>query len=213
MSFLGDLGKGLLGAIPIIGPALSNLGSTLGKQQQGAAAGAATQAQIQDEHDRNAIANYQAQQTAQNQAAQTDLERQQFGLDRRGTNAKDAFIGALLGHGLQPTVPGAVIQSSLLKSLNSNPAAMAAMTDLSGQAQTGLDTPATFTGGQLVTPPTMTALPDVGTGASSLAKGLQLAGVAAPSFLEILKRIGQHAGTGDETYGSSDPASGYGGGF
>jgi hypothetical protein len=194
MGWLSTLGKigGIVAApftggaslIPTIASVAGDVGSVLGKQQQGKAQGQISQAELQQRQDANALASYQAQQAAQNQAAQTDLQRQQFSQDARGTNAKDALIASLLGSGsYAPTsVSGGKASGGLLASLNANPGALAAMQKLASQASAGQDTPASFTGGNLLTAPKLTALPQVDSGGwlSTLANIGQLAGAAAP---------------------------------
>lgn len=145
----------------------ASLGSVLGKQAQGDASAQVQQGLLNNSNNSNMIGLYGQQQNAQNQAAQTDLERQQFGTNNRSQVAKQALIGKLLGGGLQPTsisVPGiksAQFSGGLLNSLNSNPGALAAMQTLGNQASTAQNTPLKFTGGNLVTPPTLGAMPDV----------------------------------------------------
>ncbi len=193
MGWLSALGKigGIVAApftggaslIPTIASAVGDVGSVLGKQQQGKAQGKVDQATLNQRQDQNAIQSYQAQQAAQNQAAQTDLQRQQFSQDSRGVNAKDALVASLLGGGLKPTsVTGGKSSGGLLASLNANPGALAAMQKLASQASAGQDAPPTFTGGQLLTAPKLTALPQVDQGGwmSTLANIGQLAGAAAP---------------------------------
>lgn len=200
MGFLSGLGKigGLIGGIagaPFTGGAsllptiLGGVGaasSVLGKQQEGKAAGANQQAQTQQAQDRNALALYQAQQQAQNTAAQTDLDRQRFASGEQGRNAKNALISALLGGGIAPTrvnVPGitpASISGGMLASLKNNPEALASLAMLKGQANTALEKGPSFTGGEMVKPPTLTPLPDLGKG---------------NGFLNTLANIGQIAGS------------------
>ncbi len=193
MGWLSTLGKiagvaaapftGGASLIPTIASVAGDVGSVLGKQQQGKAQGKVDQATLNQRQDQNAIQSYQAQQAAQNQAAQTDLQRQQFSQDSRGVNAKDALVASLLGGGLKPTsVTGGKSSGGLLASLNANPGALAAMQKLASQASAGQDAPPTFTGGQLLTAPKLTALPQVDQGGwmSTLANIGQLAGAAAP---------------------------------
>jgi hypothetical protein len=178
MGFLSVLGKvagGLLG-----------VGNVLGKQQQGAAQGQISQAELQQRQDQNALQRYQIEQGAQNQAAQTDLQRQQFGTQNRSATSKQALIGALLGGGMQPTKvgPGGA-SGGLLASLNANPDALAAMKALSAQGSAAQVAPQTFAGGQTIQAPTMTPLPQAGKGSnllSTLARIAQLGGAVAPMF-------------------------------
>jgi hypothetical protein len=202
MSFLSSLGKigsiiGGVAAAPFTGGAsllpaiLGGVGaasSVLGKQQEGKAQGAATQANAQQAQDRNALQLYQAQQAAQQAAAQTDLERQKFSASEQGRNAKNALMSALLGGGMPRTsisVPGiqsGAVSGGLLDALKNNPDALASLSMLKGQANTSLASGPTFTGGNMVTAPTLTPLPDTTGGGNS--------------FLSTLANIGQIAGAG-----------------
>src|SRR5579862_3406147 len=202
MSFLSILGD-IAGLVPVPGAGIlgdvlkgaGSAGSVLGAQQAGKAKGALDQAGAQQGQDRNAISLYQAQQQAQNQAAQTDLERQQFATTNRGQTAKQALIGALLGGGYQPTQiapKSSIVSGGLARSLLNSPQTRAAMQTLNSQASTAQNTPLSFTGGNLVTPPSLTPLPQMGSGTlSDVANGLQLAGAVAPSFLKILQHLSQ----------------------
>jgi len=192
MSFLSTLAKiGGAVAAPFTGgaslalTALGGVGDVLGKQQQGAAQGQAAQAQLQQGQDRNALDRYQAMQQAQNQAAQTDLQRKSFEDTHRGSTAKQALLAALLGgdyQGSNVSVPGiqnAKVSGGLLESLKNSPDALAAMRNLHGQADQAQMAPMQFQGGQVLDAPSLTALPESGKG---------------NSFLNILARIGQIGG-------------------
>ena len=85
LSVLGKIAGGLLG-----------FGNVLGKQQEGEAKGQATQAQLQQGQDRNAVDLYGTQQNAQNQAGQLDLQRKGYENTNRSTTAKQALIAALV---------------------------------------------------------------------------------------------------------------------
>lgn len=160
----------------------SDMASVLGKQQEGKAAGALAQAGAQQNQDRNAISLFQAQQGAENSAAQTDLQRKQYADTARSKASKDALMSALLGGGIPKTsisVPGiapASTSGGMLDALKSNPDALKALATLHGQASDAQTTAPTFTGGNTVAPPSLTALPD--TGQSS-------------GFLSALANIGQ----------------------
>lgn len=170
--------------------ATGDIGSVLGKQQEGAAKGKVDQATLNQGQDRNAISLYQAQQAAENQAAQTDLQRQQFGTQNRSSTAKQALIGALLGGGVTPTsFSGGQASGGLMRSLNGNPDALAAMKTLGSQGSQAQNTPLLFSGGEMVKPPAMTAMPQVDQGGimSTLAKLGELAGTASP-YLNYLKK-------------------------
>lgn len=188
MGFL-DLLKGGLSFIPGIGPALGAASSVLGKQQEGKAKGAVDTAGVTQGQDRNAISLYQAQQDAQNKAAQTDLDRQKFGADEQGRNAKNALIAALLGGNMPRTsinVPGiqsATVSGGPMDALKNNPEALASLSMLKGQANKSLASGPSFTGGATVAAPKMTPLPEMGKGNSflnTLATIGQLMGAAAP---------------------------------
>ena len=197
LSILGKIGKGVANAAT--GGAVGDIFSVLGKQQEGKEKGKVDQATLNQRQDQNALQSYQAQQAAQNQAAQTDLQRQQFSQDSRGVNAKDALIASLLGGGMKPTsITGGQSSGGLLASLNGNPAALAAMQKLASQASAGQDAPPSFTGGQLLTAPTLTALPKVDGGGfmSSLASLGQLVGATAPY---LSKGSGDDGGNGAST--------------
>jgi hypothetical protein len=201
MGFL-DLLKGGLSFIPGVGPALSAVTSVLGKQQEGKAKGAVDTANVTQGQDRNAISLYQAKQAAENAAAQTDLQRQQFGANEQGRNAKNALMSALLGGNLPRTsinVPGiksATVSGGLMDALKNNPEALASLATLKGQANSSLASGPKFTGGATVAPPSLTSLPDTGGG---------------NNFLNTLAQIGQLAGAGMSAYkpkqkpGGTDP--------
>lgn len=77
MSFLGALGKigkGLLGAVPVIG----DVASVLGSQEGGKANAKQQQALLGQAQDRNALDRYQAEQGAQFTAANQDLARKNY---------------------------------------------------------------------------------------------------------------------------------------
>jgi hypothetical protein len=190
MGLLGTLGK-IAGFLPIpganlLGKGLSmagDVGSVLGKQQQGAAQGKLTQAELQQRQDQNALASYIAQQNAQNTAANTDLQRKNFEIGSRGTNAKQALIGALLGGGVTPTSIGpSGASGGLLRSLNGNPDALAALKALHGQASTAQATPMQFEGGKMLQAPQLSTLPKVDNGGllSALARIGELMGAVSP---------------------------------
>src|SRR3954467_7844235 len=113
MSILGSLLKiGGIAAAPFTGgasliptalSAAGDIGSVLGGQQGGKNNAMAAQANLQSQHDRNAVDLFQAQQQAQNQAGALDLQRKNFEHVTRGSDAKQALIGALLGGGITPT--------------------------------------------------------------------------------------------------------------
>lgn len=177
---------GFLDILKAIGPAIGSVSSVLGKQRQGAATGRVAEAEAGQAQDRNALSLYSARQAAENQAAQTDLERKRYSDTARGTNANRAVIAALLsgGHmGGSISVPGvrnATVTGGPLAALAQSPDALAALKELGAQSSSGLTSPAPFTGGAMVAPPSLTALPKESGGGR---------------FLDILANIGQLAGS------------------
>lgn len=158
-----------------VGGAAGAAGTVMGGQQAGANNARVAQGNLDLSSDRNKLDLYQAQQGAQNQAAQTDLQRQQFTGANRSTTAKQALIGALLGGGSQPGGLGAM--------LNANPDAMAAMKMLGSQGHEAQQAPPSFSGGEMVSSPTLTKMPtiDVGGGKTgNLQKILQIIGAVEP---------------------------------
>jgi hypothetical protein len=185
-------GGGLLGKL---GGAAGAAGSVMGAQQGGANNARIAQGQLDQGHDRNAVDLYQAQQAAQNTAAQTDLQRKGFESGNRSTTAKQALIGALLGGGVTPTsLTNGQASGGLLRSLNGNPEARAAMQRLGSQGSDAQQTPLAFQGGAQLTAPTLTAVPKIDTGGGTmgtLTKLAQIFGAVAP-FL--------HKGGGSNPY-------------
>lgn len=181
-----------LAALPAILGGVGDAASVLGKQQEGAAAGRAKQGEATQAQDRNAISLYGQEQSAQNAAAQTDLDRKKFTTSDRGTNAKQALMAQLLQggvprsnvgvSGITPATMGPSLSDNLLK----NPDALATLKTLGTQASGALNNPAPFTGGATVAPPTLTALPTES---------------KSSSFLDTLARIGQIAGTAGKAFG------------
>lgn len=191
LSFLTNIG-GLIAA-PFTGgasiPIAGALGSTLGKQQEGKAKGAADTAGVTQAQDRNAISLYQAQQAAENEAAQRDLERQKFTSDQQGVNAKRALLTSLLGGNLPRNsvsvagIPQAKVGGGMLEALQGNPDALAALRNAHGQADVAQMAVPSFTGGSMVEAPKMTPLPQTGGGnsfLSTLANIGQLVGAVSP---------------------------------
>jgi hypothetical protein len=162
-----------------------SVASQYGKQQQGRAAGAATQADLTQRQDQNALARYIAQQNAQNTAASTDLARKQYTDQSRGSTAKQALTAALLGH----FTPTGNLSGGLAKGLSS-PDAKTSLGELSRQALLQQFEPTPFQGGQVLTPPALTGLPNVGGNSvlNTLASVGQLAGSASPYIQQLLKK-------------------------
>lgn len=199
MSFLSALkgiGKAALGFVPGGGAvsaaldAAGSMGSVLGKQQEGAAQGKISQAQLQQAQDRAALDRYKAEQDAQFAAGNQDLQRQQFAQSSRNNNAKSALVAALLNGGMPGTsIAGGSQSGGLAAKLRTDPDAMAAMRNLQGQADQAQMAPPSFAGGNILQAPTQTPLPKVDQGGllSTLATLGQLAGAASPYVQDAFK--------------------------
>ena len=215
MSFLSALGKigGIVAApftggaslIPTVLSSVGDVASVLGKQQQGKAAGKQQQEIDNQARDRSAIDLYQAQQGAQNQAAQLDLQRKQYEQQAQAQAMKQALAGMLLGGGITPTsISGGKASGGLLASLNANPELLAALKGYGAKQQGAAMTPAAFSGGQLLQAPKLSTPMQVDNGGflSTLANIGQIAGAASPYVGEILKKKpAPQAQPEDEVYG------------
>jgi hypothetical protein len=190
--FTGGASLGLTGlgsAMDKFGGAAGAAGQVIGGQVGGANNAKLAQGQLQNIRDRNAVDLFGTEQNAQFNAGQQDLQRKGFETSNRGQLAKQALIGHLLGGGMQPTqihTPGiapSTLQGGLVRSLLSNPEALAAMQTLGGQASTAQATPLQFTGGELLKAPTLATLPELDTGGgtmSTIAKIAQIVGAVSP---------------------------------
>lgn len=193
MSMLSKIGG--IAAAPFTGgaslglTALGSMGSVLGKQQEGKGNAMATQGQIGNQYDRNAIDSYGTAQDAQFKAAQQDLTRKQYETTSRSSAGKEALI-AMLMQNYSPTsisTPGiksSTISGGMGESLK-NPQILELLKSIAAKGVTDQATPMTFTGGSLLTPPKQTPLPQTGKTDSilnTIARIAQLAGTAAPLF-------------------------------
>lgn len=181
------------GMLDKIGGAAGAAGQVMGAQQGGANNARIAQGQLNQGQDRNAIDLFQAQQAAQNTAAQTDLQRKGFESSNRSASAKQALIGALLGGGITPTQigPGGA-SGGILRSLNANPEALAALKMLGSQGAAAQAMPLEFAGGKQMTAPTLSAVPKIDTGGGTmgtLQKIAQIFGAVSPYM---------HKGGGDD---------------
>ena len=178
---------GILSVLGKIGGSLLGLGGVMGKQQEGAAKGAATQAQLQQGQDRNAVDLYQTQQGAQNQAGQLDLQRKSYDTSSRSAAGKQALLAMLMGdyHPSTVSVPGitnATFSGGMGESLK-NPQILALLKSIADKGVTDQATPNAFTGGEMVKAPTLTPLPQTGKGSSimsTLARIAQIGGSVSP---------------------------------
>lgn len=156
----------------------------LGKQQAGAAKGAIDTAGVNQAQDRNAIDVYRTQQDAENKAADTDLERKKFTTSDRSANFKQALIAELLGHGGGGiSLPGIPQVSGGLAELLQGAGAQSALSSFGGAAHAAQDAPASFAGGNMLTAPALTPLPQESGGGKlldTIARIGQLSGAAAP---------------------------------
>lgn len=186
-SALGKIGAGI--AAPFTGgaslaliPAIDAASSILGKQQQGAAQGKITQAQLNQGQDRNAIDLYNSQQGAQFRAGDQDLDRKKWESENRGTTAKQALIASLLGGVGGPMTATSIkdgkSSGGILAGLQNNPDAIAALRNLHGQADKAQMAVPNFAGGNILNAPSLTPLQQVDKG----------------GFLSKLANIGQIVG-------------------
>ena len=183
MSFLSTLGKiAGIGAsfIPGVGPAASLGMKTLskaptalaalgaasevgGKQSAGAAEGRIKEADLLQRADKLLNQQYGTQQGAESNAGQLDLQRKNFTEGARGGRAKQALLADLIG-GYQPTrvsVKG-VPEANISGGAQIGAGGKQAMAELSRQALLAQLSPDEFTGGKVLAPPTMSALPQQG---------------------------------------------------
>lgn len=124
MSFLGDLGRGLLGAIPVVGPALSHIGQVASGAESGMAAGRATEAGLTNNNEelkikaarlledalqgRATITTNQQKllEDALNNRGTLDLKQRQFALDAPGARAKNSVRGDTLANVQDASISG-----------------------------------------------------------------------------------------------------------
>lgn len=183
--------------VPMVGPLLSGLSQGAGKAAQGAAAGRQTEAGNILTQDQLRNQQYSTQQGAEMQAGSQDIARKNFEEDARGGRSKQALLASILGGGFQPTsinVPGvksAQISGGLAESLK-NPGAQSSMQELLKQAlmaqmQQGSPEGEQFTGGKVLAPPPLTALPKAGK-MESILGGVGLGGSLLASVLANLKQ-------------------------
>lgn len=146
---------------------VSNAGNVLGKQQEGAAHGRIAEGQLGQSYDRNAIDLYGAQQGAQNQAAQLDLQRKDYDAKSRSAAGKQALLAMLMSdyRPSQVSVPGvtnAQLSGGMGETIKNNPAILSLLKSIADKGVTDQATPNTYTGGTVVPPPTLTPLPQEG---------------------------------------------------
>ena len=196
MGILSTLAKiGGIAAAPFSGGAslaltgLGSVGDVLGGQQKGAAQGQISQAQLQQNQDRNALDLYGQQQGAQDKAGQLDLQRKAYDTTSRGAAGKQALLAMLLGD-YKPSsvsVPGitpATFSGGMGESLK-NPQILELLKSIAAKGVTDQATPNQFTGGNLVQAPTLTPLPKQSKTSGildTIARIAQIGGAVAPMF-------------------------------
>lgn len=164
-------------------------GSVLGAQQGAAGNAMATQAQIGNQFDRNAIDSYGTHQDAQFKAGQQDLQRKQYETSSRSSAGKEALIAMLMGNHTPSKVsvagvPDAQMSGGMGEALK-NPQILELLKSIASKAQTDHATPMSFTGGSLLAPPKQTPLPQASKTdgiLNTIARIAQIAGTAAPLF-------------------------------
>lgn len=144
----------MLGLLKTIGGALGRIGGIAGGQQDGQNKARVAQGQLDLDRDRNVLDRYGLQQRAQFDAGRQDLDRKSFETSNRSATSKQALIGALLGGGMAPTsFKGGQASGGILRALQANPDALAAMKTLGSQGAEAQATPLQFTGGELLDAP------------------------------------------------------------
>jgi len=137
----------------------------LSSMAKGRAEGRQAEAGVLQQGDQLANQQFTTQQNAQMQAGNLDLQRRAFADSARGSRGKQALIADMIGH-YQPTsvsVPGitnATIRGGLHESIGDM--GKASMAELSRQALLKLMEGDEFQGGQMLTPPKATPLPQSG---------------------------------------------------
>jgi len=152
-----------------IGPLVQAGSQVAGKAAEGRAKGRSDEADLNVKRDMLAQQGYSTAQNAQFQAGNQDLQRKSFEEEARGSRAKQAAIADMLANfkGTSISTPG-VRQSTISGGLNVNTPgvqqAMAKMREQALLAQLKGDTPGGegFTGGNILTAPKQTPLPQAG---------------------------------------------------
>ncbi len=175
MNFLGNTDWGSL--LDVFGDA----GSVLGSQAAGASMGRDREADMLSRRDLAENQQYGIEQNAQMQAGNLDLNRQDFANRQRGSVARQAMTGNLLSNmkdvdfnvpGVKSTNVGGLRPSALGAGGRANAA------ELAKQATLKQLDPQAFSGGEVLTPPTLSEIPD--------ASGWETAAGAGGGILQIL---------------------------
>lgn len=183
------------------GGGVADMLSGIGKTTSGAATGAASGRQLDTrnilDHDQLANQQYSTHQGAETNAGQLDLQRKDFTEKARGGRAQQAMLASILGGGFTPTsinVPGvksATLSGGLMDSMKA-PGAQQAMQELMRQAlaaqmEGGKPGGETFTGGSVLTPPPLSALPKAGK-LENVMGGIGLGGSILSTILANIKK-------------------------
>jgi hypothetical protein len=169
--------------------ALGNMGSVLGKQQEGAGNAMATQAGLTNQFDRNAIDSYGTAQDAQFKAGQQDLDRKGYEAKHQSSAAKEALLAMLMqdykpSSISTPGIPQSTVSGGMGDMLKS-PQILELLKSVAAKNSTAATAPMTFAGGNVLAPPKQTPLPQAGKSdgiLNAIARIAQLAGTAAPLF-------------------------------
>jgi hypothetical protein len=186
---------------------LGNAGQVAGATAGGSAQGRAQESALLDARDRTATDRYQAEQAAQNQAAQTDLQRKNFTETNRGSRARQAAVADILANfkGTQINIPG-IASANVTGGMQMGDGAKQAMGKLREQAllaQLQGDSPdgEKFTGGAMLKPQALSQAPE----ASGMDKAMgalgtigSFAGALGPQFAELLARKQYDVGAGPQ---------------
>lgn len=149
----------MLGAILGVG---SLLGKLFGGASKGRQEGRAAETKVLQEQDQTALQRFLAAQNAQNQAAQTDLQRKSYSLQAPGQRAQNSVRGDILSTLQKPpaaTHPRANVVDFMkgAPELSANSRALgSAMSQQALDSQMAGDT---FTGGAMLPVPQASALP------------------------------------------------------
>ena len=172
--------------LKLLSTAAPLLSKTLSGGAAGAAKGRETEANLNVSRDQLANQQYNTAQNAQFQAGNQDLQRKSFEEEARGSRAKQAAIADMLANfkGTSISTPG-VRQSTISGGLNVNtPGVQQAMAKMREQALLGQlkgDTPGGegFTGGNILTAPTQTPIPQAGGWEKFMGVAGQVAGLGS----------------------------------
>lgn len=172
--------------LKLLSTAAPLLSKTLSGGAHGAAQGRQAEAGLNVQRDQLANQQYNTAQNAQFQAGNQDLQRKSFEEEARGSRAKQAAIADMLANfkGTSISTPG-VRQSTISGGLNVNTPgvqqAMAKMREQALLAQLKGDTPGGegFTGGNILTAPKQTPIPQAGGWEKFMGVAGQVAGLGS----------------------------------